>query len=84
VFVDTEGLCATVGALRTAFLNAETATVTAPSLSHGGASETLAVLATLADQLPGAVATNLELVARLATVGARDAVTADSCPADAP
>ena len=82
VFIDPEGLCTTLGALRTAFSNAETATVSAPSLSHGGAGETLAVLAAFASDLPLAVATNLEVVARLATVGARDAVVADSCPAE--
>ena len=54
------------------------------SLSHARATEALGLLASLANALPSTMATQLEIAARLISLGALDVIAADSCPVEEP
>jgi hypothetical protein len=81
LFIDTEPLFEDVGALRERFAAAQDAeAVPTVSLSNATGSETLGLLASLANGVPSTMVSQLELAARLISLGALDVIAADSCP----
>jgi hypothetical protein len=84
LFADPEPLFAEVGTLRGRFDDAQGDVVPVVSLSHARATEALGLLASLANALPSTMATQLEIAARLISLGALDVIAADSCPVEEP
>ena len=82
LFVDTEPLFG-VGALRERFAAAQGAeAVPTVTLSNATGTEVLGLLASLANGVPSTMVSQLELAARLISLGALDVIAADSCPVE--
>ena len=66
----------------TASARADAGAVPTVALSSATGSEALSLLATLANAVPNTMVSQLEIVARLISLGALDVIAADSCPVE--
>jgi hypothetical protein len=83
LFAEPTQLFVGVGALRDRFGAARGAEgVPTVTLSHAGASEVLALLASLTNSVPSTMVAQLENAARLISLGALSVIAADSCPVE--
>ena len=81
LFAEPEELFTTVGELRDAYAaTTSAATVESVSLSDAGATQTLIILAGLANSVPSSAATQIELIARSISLGALRTILADNAP----
>jgi sarcosine oxidase gamma subunit len=81
LFAEPDELFTTVREMRAACAaTASAATVDSVSLSDAGATQTLIILAGLADSVPSSTATQIELIARSISLGALRTIVADTAP----